>query len=138
MTETNATITRTVVQDPTGSGLAGFPHAFTQIKLVDVPDMGYTSEDKPHPRGEIYVKSDACIKEYYKGMPSALSVLADANCTADPENTKKLIDSEGWLRTGDVALIDSQGRFKIIDRVKVRLSIILAGPTISFLCYRTS
>ncbi|KAH7107805.1 long-chain-fatty-acid-CoA ligase [Auriculariales sp. MPI-PUGE-AT-0066] len=102
MTETNATITRTVVHDPTGSGLAGFPHAFTQIKLVDVPDMGYTAEDKPFPRGEICVKSDACITSYYK----------------DPENTKKLIDADGWLHTGDVGLIDECTRLRIIDRVK--------------------
>ena len=103
MTETNATITRTLPFDPEVSGMAGLPHAFCHIKLVDVPAMGYTAEDKPFPRGEICIKSDCCISEYYK----------------DPENTKKLIDEEGWLHTGDVGHVDDAGRFKIIDRVKV-------------------
>jgi long-chain acyl-CoA synthetase len=37
----------------------------------------------------------------------------------DEKNTTETIDSEGWLRTGDVAEIDSCGRVKIIDRIKV-------------------
>ncbi|KZV81333.1 acetyl-CoA synthetase-like protein [Exidia glandulosa HHB12029] len=102
MTETNATITRTMPQDPEASGIAGSPHAFNHVKLVDVPSMGYSAEDKPYPRGELCVKGENCIKEYYK----------------DAENTKKLIDEDGWLHTGDIASVDEVGRFRIIDRVK--------------------
>jgi long-chain acyl-CoA synthetase len=36
----------------------------------------------------------------------------------DDKNTKESLDSEGWFHTGDVAAVDSAGRFKIIDRVK--------------------
>lgn len=36
----------------------------------------------------------------------------------DPEATKKTFTKDGWLRTGDVAEMDQQGRLKIIDRIK--------------------
>ena len=35
-----------------------------------------------------------------------------------PEETEKVIDSEGWLATGDVAVMDEKGFLKIVDRKK--------------------
>jgi len=35
-----------------------------------------------------------------------------------PEATADTIDSEGWLHTGDVAVMDENGFFKIVDRLK--------------------
>jgi len=35
-----------------------------------------------------------------------------------PEATANAIDSDGWLRTGDVAVMDENGYFKIVDRLK--------------------
>lgn len=35
-----------------------------------------------------------------------------------PEATAQVIDSEGWLHTGDLAVMDESGYFKIVGRIK--------------------
>jgi long-chain acyl-CoA synthetase len=35
-----------------------------------------------------------------------------------PDETAKVIDSEGWLRTGDMARMDERGYFYLVDRKK--------------------
>ena len=35
-------------------------------KLVDVPELGYTTKDKPYPRGELRLKTKRMITGYYK------------------------------------------------------------------------
>ncbi|POW14163.1 hypothetical protein PSTT_03226 [Puccinia striiformis] len=101
-TENSGTCTKCYGEDMDPSGTVGPPQAGIEVKLVDVPDMKYFSTDKPHPRGEICVRGEACIPEYYK----------------DEAKTKEFIDSEGWQHSGDIGLIDEKGRFKIIDRIK--------------------
>jgi acyl-CoA synthetase (AMP-forming)/AMP-acid ligase II len=36
----------------------------------------------------------------------------------DPEETAKPLDSEGWLHTGDIAVMDERGYVRITDRIK--------------------
>ncbi|CAG8799467.1 36487_t:CDS:2, partial [Racocetra persica] len=67
------------------------PQVCGEVKLIDVPEMNYTLQDKPYSRSEVCVRGNSIFKEYYK----------------DPEKTKELIDKDGWCHTGD-----------IIDRVK--------------------
>ncbi|EMG50698.1 hypothetical protein G210_1539 [Candida maltosa Xu316] len=73
-----------------------------EIKLKDLPEMGYTSKDKGGPRGELLVRGYQIFEGYYK----------------NPEETAKSFDKDGWFHTGDVARINSENRVFIIDRVK--------------------
>jgi long-chain acyl-CoA synthetase len=67
MTENCATCTRPFPKDPTAAGTVGSPQPANEIKLLDVPSMGYSVLDKPHPRGEICVRGASCFSAYYKG-----------------------------------------------------------------------
>jgi long-chain acyl-CoA synthetase len=67
MTENCATVTRVLPVDPTSPGTIGGPHICCEIKLIDVPQMGYTALDKPNPRGEVCVRGSDCFTEYYHG-----------------------------------------------------------------------
>ena len=49
MTETACTITMTHPQD-TLTGHVGPPVPCCEVKLVDIPEMGYSTQDQPHPR----------------------------------------------------------------------------------------
>ncbi|CAL0320429.1 unnamed protein product [Lupinus luteus] len=101
MTETSCVISRIDVGDNL-SGHVGSPSPACEIKLVDVPEMKYTSDDQPNPRGEICVRGPIIFQGYYK----------------DEAQTREAIDEEGWLHTGDIGTWLPGGRLKIIDRKK--------------------
>ncbi|KAK2836887.1 hypothetical protein FQN49_006620 [Arthroderma sp. PD_2] len=75
--------------------------------LLSLPDMDYSVDDKPYPRGELLLRGNAMFKEYYK----------------NPEETAKAMTEDGWFRTGDVCKVDEFGRFHIIDRRKNLLKL---------------
>lgn len=67
MTENCGACTHTIPGDPSASGTIGAPNPAAEVKLVDIPSMGYSVEDKPEPRGEILFRGDIAFKGYYKG-----------------------------------------------------------------------
>lgn len=47
----------------------------------------------------------------------------------DDENHEEMVDSEGWLHTGDMGQVDEQGNFYFVERIKDQ--ILYLGHTIS-------
>lgn len=106
MTETYAA-TVAQLEGDNSAGNCGPPCISVEVRLRDVPDMGYTSKDEPHPRGELLTRGPGVFKTYYKA----------------PEATAGVFDQDGWFATGDICSVDELGRFKIIDRVKNLLKL---------------
>ncbi|ORA09358.1 carboxylic acid reductase [Mycobacterium arosiense] len=69
-------------------------------KLVDVPDLGYFSTDRPHPRGELLLRTENMFPGYYKRA----------------ETTANVFDDDGYYRTGDVFAEIAPDRLVYVDR----------------------
>ena len=106
LTETVACATISLVGD-CSAGHVGPPVPCCEIRVKDVPDMGYRSTDKPNPRGELLIRGPHVFQGYFK----------------DEAKTKEALDSNGWFSSGDVCEIDQYGRCYIIDRVKSFLKL---------------
>jgi long-chain acyl-CoA synthetase len=80
------------------NGAIGLPISSTACRVID-------TEDNPQPvgeTGELCVKGPQVMKGYWNR----------------PEETAKVLDDEGWLKTGDMAKMDEKGYFYIVDRKK--------------------
>lgn len=82
--------------DTAKGGTIGPPVPGTECRIVD-PETGADAE-----RGELWVRGPQVMKGYLN----------------NEEATRETIDSDGWLHTGDVAEIDSDGHYLIVDRLK--------------------
>jgi len=100
LTETTGGATLTELDDPE-VGVVGPPIPSSEMKLVDVPEMNYTSKDQPCPRGEIWIKGPTVTKGYFLEKEKTIEVYKD-----------------GWFTSGDVGCIMPNGTIKIIDRKK--------------------
>jgi long-chain acyl-CoA synthetase len=80
-------------------GTIGLPMPETDCKLVDVDDP--TKEVAAPGPGELCIKGPQVMQGYWN----------------NPEETAEVI-RDGWLHTGDIAEVDDEGYFKIVDRKK--------------------
>lgn len=80
-------------------GTAGLLSPNTEAKIVD-PENGKAL--LVNQTGELWLRAPSVMKGYF----------------SNPEATSSTIDSEGWLRTGDLCYIDDDGFIFVVDRLK--------------------
>jgi acyl-CoA synthetase (AMP-forming)/AMP-acid ligase II len=80
-------------------GSVGYALPNTECRLID-PASG--ADVGPGERGELWIRGPQVMTGYLN----------------NPEATAETIDADGWLHTGDVAVIDEAGRYTVVDRVK--------------------
>ena len=101
MTECSPIITQTDPSDPfeTRLSTAGIPLPHTELRIID-PETGATVG-----WGE---KGELCIRGY----------LLTQGYFDMPEKTAETIDAEGWLHSGDLAVLEESGHLSIVGRLK--------------------
>ncbi len=89
------------------------------INPLDLPAYNGTI-GLPVPSTEVSIRDDAGV-EVPLGQPGELCVRGPqvmAGYWQRPEETRKVMTSDGFFRTGDVAVADEKGFFRIVDRKK--------------------
>jgi fatty-acyl-CoA synthase len=107
MTETSPVSTQSQCNDPIQKRVStvGSVHPHLEVKIVN-PETGLLA-----PRGE---QGELCTRGY-----SVMIGYWDL-----PEDTAKVLDINGWMHTGDLAIMDEEGYVKISGRIK---DIIIRG-----------
>ena len=100
MTETSPLTASNPSRGTKKLGSIGLPLNNMELKLTD-PSTG-----KEVPIGE---PGEVCVKG---------PMVMDGGYFNKPEETKKAIDSDGYMHTGDVAIMDEEGYMRIVDRTK--------------------
>jgi long-chain acyl-CoA synthetase len=98
LTEASPTVTSSVIGGVPKPGSIGVPLAGIEVRLVDEEGEDALLGDP----GEIWVRGPNVFIGYWD----------------QPEITARVLTEDGWLRTGDVAVVDDDGYLYIVDRVK--------------------
>lgn len=98
LTECAPLVTVSPYNLPAYNGSIGFPAPSTDIKLVNEDGVEVAAGEA----GEMWVKGPQVMKGYYNR----------------PDETAKVLNADGWLATGDIARVDDDGFFYIVDRKK--------------------
>ncbi|HEX7168223.1 MAG TPA: long-chain fatty acid--CoA ligase [Acidimicrobiales bacterium] len=98
LTEAAPTVTSSVTAGSAKPGSIGCPIPGVEVRLVDSDGEDALQGDE----GEIWVRGPNVFKGYWN----------------DEEATASVLTADGWLRTGDVAVVDDDGYLYIVDRAK--------------------
>ncbi len=101
MTETSPASTQTAPDDPVERRVStvGRVHPHVEIRIAD-PGTGETVE-RGLP-GELCTRGYSVMLGYWN----------------DPERTAEAIDADGWMHSGDLAVMDEEGYVNIVGRIK--------------------
>ncbi len=98
LTEASPVVTCNPIDGTDRVGSIGLPVPSTNVKLLDDNDKEVTMGEP----GELCCLGPQVMKGYWQR----------------PDETAKVFTPDGWLRTGDIAVVDESGFFKIVDRKK--------------------
>lgn len=101
LSEASPNVCMSKYDDDIEKRIEGWAHILddVEVRLVD-PETGAIMP--PGKSGEIQVRGWSVMQGYYKM----------------PEQTAKAIQPDGWLHTGDLGLMDEDGRLKFLTRIK--------------------
>ncbi|KZO01863.1 AMP-binding protein [Pseudobacillus badius] len=100
-TESSPVITQTRTNDPVELRVETVGRALPDVE-VKIVEPGSSRELPPNRQGELCTRGYHVMKGYYNNL----------------EATKEAIDEEGWLHTGDLAVMDENGYIRVTGRLK--------------------
>lgn len=98
LSETSPVVAVNATDSRDYSGTIGFPLPSTDVVLLDSQDQPVAQGEQ----GELAVKGPQVMSAYWN----------------QPEETAKTFTAEGFLKTGDIGIMDEQGRIRLVDRKK--------------------
>lgn len=70
------------------------------FRLADVPELGFFGTDRPHPRGELLVRTPHLTPGYFR----------------DSGNTSARFTADGYYATGDIVELVGPRKIRVLDR----------------------
>lgn len=103
MTETSPAITTNPLHLLKYNGYLGLPLPSTEVSIRDLRgnELGYNTP------GELWVRGPQVMVGYWRQQ----------------EATQRVLNQEGWFRTGDVATLSDNGFIQVIDRIRDMVNV---------------